>query len=219
MKPRRSCCRAVSFRMKVRNIEKGTLSASPWGEAPLCGDEGQTNKTLAFCQKRTSTFFDRKMRSRRRPRLRLTQAACYRVSSSCRQYEVFGNFAWRSAPPRKRVTQSEKAPALRDREVPPRKRRRGARLRGNGDRGTCLTEGEALLRRSAGYIFIPFQEIPRQARNDNKLSRKSACIFSACADDEWECEGNPHTPFILRLRTYTATRRRRISLQSNFITK
>ena len=148
-----------------------------------------------------------------------TQAACFRVSSSCTLYEVFGNFAWRSAPPRKRVTQSEKAPALRDREVPPRKRRRGARLRGNGDRGTCLTEGEALLRRSAGYIFIPFQEIPRQARNDNKLSRKSACIFSACADDEWECEGNPHTPFILRLRTYTATRRRRISLQSNFITK
>ena len=61
-----------------------------------------------------------------------------------------------------------KSSRLRDREVPPRKRRRGARLRGNGDRGTCLTEGEALLRRSAGYIFIPFQEIPRQARNDNK---------------------------------------------------
>ena len=60
---------------------------------------------------------------------------------------------------------------LRDREVPPRKRRRGARLRGNGDRGTCLTEGEALLRRSAGYIFIPFQEIPRQARNDKQSAR------------------------------------------------
>ncbi|HCE34077.1 MAG TPA: hypothetical protein DEQ88_01705, partial [Clostridiales bacterium] len=30
-----------------RNLEKGTLLASPWGEALLCGDEGQTNKTLA----------------------------------------------------------------------------------------------------------------------------------------------------------------------------
>ena len=30
---------------------------------------------------------------------------------------------------------------------------------------------------------MPFQEIPRQARNDHKLSRKSACIFSAYADD------------------------------------
>ena len=84
------------------------------------------------------------MRPRRRPRFRPTQAAWKRVSSSCRQYEVFGNFAWRSAPPRKRVTQSEKAPALRDREVPPAGgSRRGARLRGNGDRGTCLTEGES----------------------------------------------------------------------------
>ena len=90
--------------------ESPTLSASPRGEAPPCGDEGQTNKTLAFCQKRTSTLLERKMRSRRRPRLRFTQAACFRVSSSCRQYEVFGNFAWRNAPPRKRVTQSEKAP-------------------------------------------------------------------------------------------------------------
>ena len=70
----------------------------------------KTNKTLAFCQKGTSTMSDRKMRPRRRPRLRLTQAACYRVSSSCRQYEVFGNFAWRSAPPRKRVAQLGKAP-------------------------------------------------------------------------------------------------------------
>ena len=62
---------------------------------------------------------------------------------------------------------------LRDREVPPAGgSRRGARLRGNGDRGTCLTEGEALLRRSAGYIFIPFQEIPRQARNDKKGSAR-----------------------------------------------
>ena len=90
----------------------------PFGGSSACGDEGQTNKTLAFCQKRTSTFFDRKMRSRRRPRLRLTQAACYRVSSSCTLYEVFGNFAWRSAPPRKRVTQSEKAPDCETESVP-----------------------------------------------------------------------------------------------------
>ena len=114
------------------------------------------DKTLAFCLKRTSTFFDRKMRSRRRPRLRFTQAACFRVSSSCTLYEVFGNFAWRSAPPRKRVTQSEKAPALRDREVPPRKRRRGARLRGNGDRGTCLTEGVSFTPPLGGLYFYAF---------------------------------------------------------------
>ena len=112
------------------------------------------DKTLAFCLKGTSTFFDRKMRSRRRLWLRLTQAACKRVSSSCTLYEVFGNFAWRSAPPRKRVTQSEKAPALRDREVPPRKRRRGARRRGNGDRGTCLTEGESFTPPLAGLILF-----------------------------------------------------------------
>ena len=97
-------------------------------------------KTLAFCQKRTSTFFDRKMRPRPRLRFWPTQRPCYRVSSSCTLYEVFGNFAWRSAPPRKRVTQSKKAPALRDRDVPPADgSRRGARLRGNGDRGTSVT--------------------------------------------------------------------------------
>ena len=123
------------------------------------------DKTLSFCLKGTSTFFDRKMRSRRRLWLRLTQAACKRVSSSCTLYEVFGNFAWRNAPPRKRVTQSEKALALRDREVPPRKRRRGARLWGNGDRGTCLTEGEVLLRHRRVIFFMPFREIFRWVRN------------------------------------------------------
>ena len=123
-------------------------------EAPPCGDKRQpdkmrvgcraridlfkTNKTLAFCQKRTSTLLERKMRPRPRPLVPTltylsrtkfcasgkicsvaplptkgspfagslnTQRPCFRVSSSCRQYEVFGNFAWRSAPPRKRVTQ------------------------------------------------------------------------------------------------------------------
>ena len=151
------------------------LVGFPSGGSSACGDEGQTNKTLAFCLKGISTLLERKMRSRRRPlvptltylsRTKIcasgkicsvaplptkglpfagslnTQAACYRVSSSCTLYEVFGNFAWRNAPPRKRVTQSEKALALRDREVPPAGgSRRGARLRGNGDRGTCLTEG------------------------------------------------------------------------------
>ena len=47
-----------------------------------------------------------------------TQRPCFRVSSSCTLYEVFGNFAWRNAPPRKRVTQLGKVPALRDRECP-----------------------------------------------------------------------------------------------------
>ena len=123
------------------------------------------------------------MRARRRPRFRLTQAACFRVSSSCTLYEVFRNFAWRTAPPRKRVTQLGKAPALRDREVAPRKSRRGARSRGNGDRGTSVREGESFTPPTAGFNIIPFQEIPRQARNDHKQSRKSACIFSACAED------------------------------------
>ena len=123
------------------------------------------DKTLAFCLKGASTLLERKMRPRRRLWLRLTQAACKRVSSSCTLYEVFGNFAWRNAPPRKRVTQSEKALALRDREVPPRKRRRGARLRGNGDRGTCLTEGEVLLRHRRVIFFMPFREIFRWVRN------------------------------------------------------
>ena len=95
-----------------------------------------------------------------------TQRPCYRVSSSCTLYEVFGNFAWRSAPPRKRVAQSGKAPALRDREVPPAGgSRRGARLRGNGDRGTCLTEGEVLLRHRRVIFFMPFREIFRWVRN------------------------------------------------------
>ena len=39
-----------------------------------------------------------------------------------------------------------KSSRLRDREVPPAGgSRRGARLRGNGDRGTCLTEGERFI--------------------------------------------------------------------------
>ena len=129
------------------------------------GNFSRPNKAQAFCQKRTSTLPYRKMRSRPRLWFGFTQRPCKRVSSSYTLYEVFGNFAWRSAPPRKRVTQSEKAPALRDREVPPRKRRRGARLRGNGDRGTCLTEGEVLLRHRRVIFFMPFREIFRWVRN------------------------------------------------------
>ena len=70
----------------------------------------KTNKTLAFCLKGTSTMSDRKMRPRPRPLFWPTQRPCKRVSSSCTLYEVFGNFAWRSAPPRKRVAQLGKAP-------------------------------------------------------------------------------------------------------------
>ena len=50
-----------------------------------------------------------------------TQRPCFRVSSSCTLYEVFRNFAWRSAPPRKRVTQSEKAPDCETESVPAHK--------------------------------------------------------------------------------------------------
>ena len=98
------------------------------------------------------------------------QAACFRVSSSCTLYEVFGNFAWRSAPPRKRVTQSEKAPALRDRECP---RPTGLSVdsllhcnKGNGNGGNSVRKGVSFTPPSRGFNIVPFQEIPRQARND-----------------------------------------------------
>ena len=65
---------------------------------------------LTFCQKKRSTLLERKMKPRPRPLFWPTQRPCFRVSSSCTLYEVFGNFAWRSAPPRKRVAQFEKAP-------------------------------------------------------------------------------------------------------------
>ena len=98
--------------------------------------------------KGTSTLLNRKMRPRPRLRFWPTQRPCKRVSSSCRQYEVFGNFAWRSAPPRKRVTQSRKAPVLRDRECP-----RPTRLsvdsllhsnKGNGNGGNSVRKGDKL---------------------------------------------------------------------------
>ena len=115
------------------------------------------DKTLAFCQKRTSTLPYRKMRSRPRLRSGFTQRPCFRVSSSCTLYDVFGNFAWRSAPPRKRVAQLGKVPALRDREVPPAGgSRRGARLRGNGDRGTSLREGVSFTPPLGGLYFYSF---------------------------------------------------------------
>ena len=124
------------------------------------------------------------MRSRRRLWFRLTQAACKRVSSSCTLYEVFGNFAWRSAPPRKRVTQSEKAPALRDREVPPAGgSRRGARLRGNGDRGTCLTEGESFTPPMAEYFFSP------------RVQAQSAAHCTQCAKSHRRRLQNPNRLF------------------------
>ena len=68
-----------------------------------------------------------------------------------------------------------KSSRLRDRECP---RPTGLSVdsllhsnKGNGNGGNSVRKGEALLRRSAGYIFIPFQEIPRQARNDKQSAR------------------------------------------------
>ena len=150
------------------------------------------DKTPAFCQKRTSTFFDRKMRPRRRPWLRLTQAACFRVSSNCTLYEVFGNFAWRSAPPRKRVTQSGKALALRDREVPPAGgSRRGARLRGNGDRGNSVRKGVSFTPPLAGFDFAsnylhgmreteccPKRAVPICSAKRKRHAQGAICFFS-----------------------------------------
>ena len=80
------------------------------GKLRPAGMRGKPTKRKRFAHEGTSTLLERKMRPRPRLRFWPTQRPCYRVSSSCRQYEVFGNFAWRSTPPRKRVTQSEKAP-------------------------------------------------------------------------------------------------------------
>ena len=102
------------------------------------------DKTLAFCLKGASTLLERKMRPRRRLWLRLTQAACKRVSSSCTLYEVFGNFAWRNAPPRKRVTQSEKAPDCETESVPAFRLSVDSLLhcnKGNGNGGNSVRKG------------------------------------------------------------------------------
>ena len=150
------------------------------------GNFPRPTKRLRFAHERTSTLSYRKMRSRRRPRLRFTQAACFRVSSSCTLYEVFGNFAWRSAPPRKRVTQSEKAPDCETESVPAFRLSVDSLLhcnKGNGNGGNSVRKGVSFTPPPAGFNIVPFQEIPRQARKDNNQSRKSACIFSACAED------------------------------------
>ena len=115
-----------------------------------------------------------------------TQAACFRVSSSCTLYEVFGNFAWRSAPPRKRVTQLGKAPDCETESVPAFRLSVDSLLhsnKGNGNGGNSVRKGEALLRRSAGLGLCLSRGFLTYVRNDNKQSRKSACIFSACAED------------------------------------
>ena len=112
------------------------------------------DKTLAFCLKGTSTFFDRKMRPRRRLWLRLTQAACKRVSSSCTLYDVFGNFAWRSAPPRKRVTQSEKAPNCETERCPAFRLSVDSLLqsnKGNGNGGNSVRKGESFTPPFGGF--------------------------------------------------------------------
>ena len=141
----------------------------PSGGSSACGDEGQTNKTLAFCQKRTSTFFDRKMRPRPRLRFWPTQRPCFRVSSSCTLYEVFGNFAWRSAPPRKRVTQLEKALALRDRECP---RPTGLSVdsllhcnKGNGNGGNSVRKGESFTYIMGKFYLLLFNNYTLSPQN------------------------------------------------------
>ena len=92
-------------------------------------------------------MIERKMRPRRRPWLRLTQAACKRVSSSCTLYEVFGNSAWRSPPPRKRVTQLGKAPDCETESVPAQTGLSVDSLlqsnKGNGNGGNSVRKGES----------------------------------------------------------------------------
>ena len=96
-----------------------------------------------------------------------TQRPCFRVSSSCTLYEVFGNFAWRNAPPRKRVAQSEKALALRDRECP---RPTGLSVdsllrsnKGNGNGGNSVRKGENFTPPLAGLILFLFRDFsPRR---------------------------------------------------------
>ena len=52
--------------------------------------------------------------------------------------------------------------------------RRGARLRGNGDRGTCLTEGEVLFRQRRVIFFMPFR---RRAQGTQNSGRRRDLIF------------------------------------------
>ena len=135
--------------------ESPTLSASPRGEAPLAVMRGKPTKRLRFAHEGTSTWLERKMRPRPRLRFWPTQRPCFRVSSSCTLYEVFGNFAWRSAPPRKRVTQLGKVPALRDRECP---RPTGLSVdsllhcnKGNGNGGNSVRKGVSFTTPSSGF--------------------------------------------------------------------
>jgi hypothetical protein len=75
-----------------------------------------------------------------------TQAACFRVSSSRTLYEVFGNFAWRNAPPRKRVAQLGKAPDCETESVPAFRLSVDSLLRsnkGNGNGGNSVTTSKA----------------------------------------------------------------------------
>ena len=147
------------------------------------------------------------MRPRRRPRLRLTQAACYRVSSSCTLYEVFGNFAWRSAPPRKRVTQSEKAPALRDRECP---RPTGLSVdsllhcnKGNGNGGNSVRKGVSFTPPFGGLYFYSFPgdssltfgmtSKSREFVHDRKESARSLM-------DKTQAFFNQNSPSVARVR-------------------
>ena len=121
------------------------------------------DKTLAFCQKRTSTLPYRKMRSRPRLRSGFTQRPCFRVSSSCTLYEVFGNFAWRSAPPRKRVTQSEKAPDCETESVPAFRLSVDSLLhcnKGNGNGGNSVRKGVSFTPPTAGFLLAICGALP-----------------------------------------------------------
>mgnify|MGYP005790516511 CR=1 FL=1 len=137
-----------------------------WGRCRTRTTEGEfflkPPKRLRFAHEGTSTLLERKMRPRPRLWFWPTQRPCFRVSSSCTLYEVFGNFAWRNAPPRKRVAQSEKALALRDRECP---RPTGLSVdsllrsnKGNGNGGNSVRKGENFTPPLAGLILFLFRD-------------------------------------------------------------
>ena len=138
------------------------------------------------------------MRSRRRLWLRLTQAACKRVSSSCTLYEVFGNFAWRNAPPRKRVTQSEKAPDCETESVPAFRLSVDSLLhcnKGNGNGGNSVRKGDKLYSavRRVLILFLSRRFLGRLGMTSTLSGEGSPRTPFVCVlAGEW----NPLTPFV-----------------------
>ena len=82
---------------------------------------------------------------------------------------------------------------LRDREVPPAGgSRRGVRLRGTGDRGTCLTEGESFTPPMAEYFFSPWvlahsaAHCVQCAKSHRQRQQNPFHAFTTLLDKQWD---------------------------------